>query len=94
MKLSSATVEGIKEFFRTLILGMIIPIGSTIGIIKAGVNVDLGTFGIQWNLALAILVSGFLGSLQVALPKALDKWLHKNSVSTPLDLTRLDSLKE
>jgi hypothetical protein len=94
MKLPEAVVEGIKEFIRTFILGMLIPIGAALGVIQAGINVELGTFLIQWNLALAVLASGAVGSLNTAIASAFDKWLHEKEIKTPLDLKSLDVLKK
>lgn len=87
-----ALLEGVKELIRTVILGMVIPVGAVLIVIKAGINVDLGTFLIPWNIAGAILASGFIGSLQTAIPSAVDKWLHKSDVKSPLDLRGLDTI--
>lgn len=88
-----AVVEGLKEFIRTLLLGMLPVFGAVLLFIKSGINIEVGTFNINWMIAVAMLVSGFLGVFQTALMSAADKWLHKTGVETPLDLKALDSLK-
>lgn len=87
-------VEGIKELTRTFILGMIPVLVGVLAIIKAGINVELGTFIIQWNVALAVLVAGVIGVIQTAIMSGIDKWLHENDVKTPLDLRGLDRLAD
>lgn len=87
-----ALLESAKEFVRTMGLGMLIPVGAALGVVKQGIDVELGTFLIQWNVSGAILVAGFVGALQVAIPSAVDKWLHKKNVETPFDLKIMDKM--
>lgn len=88
-----AFISAVQEFLRTIALGMIPVIGGILLFIKSGINVEVGTFNINWMICLAMLVYGFIGVFQTALMSAADKWLHKAGVETPLDLKVLDSLK-
>lgn len=94
MKFSASVVEGIKEFIRTILLGEIPVLIAVLAIVKAGINIDIGLFLIQWNVALAAFVAGTIGVIQTSGMSALDKWLHLEDVKTPLDLKSLDSLKK
>lgn len=87
-------VSSVQEGLRTFIIGEIFVVIAVLGIIKAGINVELGTFVIAWNVAGAVAASASIVNLQTAIGSALDKFLHKNDVSTPLDLKFMDSLKK
>lgn len=92
MSLSKPVIEGFKEFIRTMILGFVPVIGAILLFIKSGINVEVGSFNINWMIALAMLISGFIGIVQTAIMSGFDKWLHENDVKTPLDLRGMDSL--
>lgn len=92
MSFSQPVIEGFKEFVRTMILGLVPVVGAILLFIKSGINVEVGSFNINWMIALAMLVSGFIGVMQTAIMSAFDKWLHKIDVRTPLDLRGMDSL--
>lgn len=94
MNLSEPLVEAVKQFLRTIVLGMIPVIGAILLFIKSGINVEVGSFNINWAIALAMLVSGFISVVQTSLMSALDKWLHEKDIKTPLDLRSLDVLKK
>lgn len=94
MNLSKPLVEAIKEFARTFILGEIMVLIAVLGIVKSGINVEIGTFVVQWNVALATFASSTIGVVMTALPSAVDKWLHEKDVKTPLDLKSFDALKK
>lgn len=87
-----AVLEGVKEFIRTFILGMVVPIGATLVIINNGINVVVGGFNINWLLAASILASGAVSALNTSFMSAIDKWAHKMEFKTPLDLTAMDKL--
>lgn len=87
------TIEALKELIRTFILGELLVLIGVLGVIYSGINQQLGTFVIEWNVALAVLVGGSITNLQTALAAAVDKFLHEHDVKTPLDLRGLDSLK-
>lgn len=93
MKFSEPVVEGIKQFIRTVFLGEIPVLIAVLAVIKGGINIDIGTFIIPWNIALAAFVAGTISVLQTSGMSALDKWIHLEDIKTPLDLTSLDSLK-
>ena len=86
-------IAAIQEGLRTFLIASIFVLIGTLGIVKGGINVELGTFVIEWNLALAFAVSGTITNIQTALGSALDKFLHKIGVETPLDLKSLDKFK-
>lgn len=94
MKFSTELVESFKEGLRTFIGGELWTIVAVLGVIIAGINKELGTFLIQWNVALAILVADTAINLRTAISSAADKWLHEKDVRTVLDLRGLDTLKE
>ena len=94
MKLSKELTEAVKELIRTFILGEIPVLIAILGVIKSGIDTEVGGFFVKWILVLAILTAGTLGVLQTALMSALDKWLHEKDVKTPLDLKSLDILKK
>ena len=91
--MSNALTEAIKEFIRTLLLGEIPAVIATLGAMKSGIDAELGTFVVEWTLVGAVFVSYTIVNVQTALVRALDKYIHKNGIKTPLDLTSLDSLK-
>lgn len=91
--MSKELVSALQEFLRTFLLGLFIPLGATLLVVKNGINIEVGGFDINWLLALSIFVSGVISSLQVAVMSAADKYLHKKGVETPLDFKSLDSLK-
>lgn len=90
--MSKQLVEALKEFIRTFVGGEILTLGEVIGVISMGINKELGTFGIQWNVAMAWLAVGTLANLKVGLTSAIDKWLHESDIKTPMDLKSLDTL--
>lgn len=92
--MSDQLVEALKEFIRTLILGMIPVASGVVLFIKSGIDVEVGTFNINWIIAWAMTVAGFLGVVQTSMMSALDKFLHESKVKTPLDLKPLDALKK
>lgn len=92
--MSNELVEAVKEFLRTFMLGEIPVLSAILLFIKSGINVEVGTFNINWIVALAMLVSGTIGVFQTALMSAGDKWLHEKDVRTVLDLKGLDALKK
>lgn len=92
--MSKAVVEALKEFIRTLVLGMIPVLVGALAIVKLGIDVEVGGFSIRWILVLAVLASGFVSVVQTALMSAGDKWLHSNDIKTILDLKSMDSLKK
>lgn len=87
-------VSAIQEFLRTLIIGEIFVLMEILGIIYLGINQELGTFIIQWNVALAVFVAQTVLLVKVSLGSALDEYLHKQGIQTPLDLQSLDALKK
>ena len=94
MNISNEIVEAIKEFLRTFMLGEIPVLSAILLFIKSGINVEVGTFNINWIVAAAMLASGTIGVFQTALMSAADKWLHEKDVRTVLDLKGLDVLKK
>ncbi len=92
--MSEAKVEALKQFIRTFILGEVWTIAAVLTVIATGINKELGTFMIPWNVALAIFVAETIVNLKTAITSGADKWLHTKDVSTPLDLRSLDSLKK
>lgn len=92
--MSNQLVEALKEFLRTIILGEIPILGGILLFIKSGIDITVGTFNINWMIALAMFVSGTIGVVQTALMSAADKWLHVNDVKTVLDLEGLNRLKQ
>jgi len=90
--MSKELTEAVKEFVRTFSIGEVLTIIGVLGIIAAGINKELGTFVIQWNVAGALLVADSIVNIKTALGRALDKWLHEKDVRSPFDLRGLDSL--
>ena len=93
MKLSEEAVGAIQEFLRTLVIGELFTLMAVLTIMASGINKELGTFVIEWNIALAVFVGDTLVNLKVALGSAIDKFLHKSGVETPLDMKALDFKK-
>ena len=71
-------------------MGVILGLVSVIGIILAGINKELGTFAIEWNVALATFTVEVLVTVKLALASGVDKWFHKKGVETPLNFKVLD----
>lgn len=94
ISLQPETLEALKEFVRTLILGLIPAVVAAIKIIQMGIDTETGSFAIQWGVAAAVLVSGALTVLQTAALKGVDKWLHQHGITTPLNLRSMDVLAE
>lgn len=92
--MKTQTVEALKEFVRTFVLGLIPGVVAAIAVINNGINTDTGEFNIMWTVVVAVLVSNILTVFQTALLKAADKWLHKHGVETALDMKALDRLSE
>ncbi len=86
-------VSALQEFFRTFVLGMVVPVGAFLLVIKSGINIEVGGFVINWLLAWSVLASGAISALHTSLLSAVDKYLHKSGVETPLDFKGLDNLK-
>lgn len=86
-------ISAIQEGMRTFVIGEIFVLIAVLGVVKSGINTELGTFIIAWNVAGAVLASGSIVNLQTALGSAIDKFLHKSGVQTPLDFKSLDNLK-
>lgn len=82
--------SALQEFLRTLSMGIILGLVSVIGIVLAGINKELGTFAIEWNVALATFVVEVLVTAKLALASGVDKWFHKKGVETPLNFKGLD----
>jgi len=93
MKLSPEVVSAVQEFLRTLVIGELFTLMAVITIVVSGINRELGTFGIEWNIALAVFIADTLVNLKVALGSSIDKFLHKSGVETPLDMKVLDYKK-
>jgi len=91
--MNKETVSALQEFLRTIAMGEIIILSEVLGIIYLGINQELGTFVINWNVALAVFVGQNVFNLKMALLSASDKWFHKKGMSTFLDMKSLDSLK-
>lgn len=94
MKLSTQFVEALKEFLRTVVLGLVPALVASLGIIWNGIDTDAGTFDIAWNLVAAVFAANAIVVFQTSLMSALDKFLHKNKIETPLDFKSLDALKK
>lgn len=92
-KLSPEFVSALQEFLRTFVLGMVTPLGAALLIIKSGINVEVGGFNINWLLAGSILLSGSIGTFHTSLLSAIDKYVHKVGISTPMDFKSFDKLK-
>lgn len=92
-KLSPEFVSAVQEFLRTIAAGEILTLVTVLGIITAGINKELGTFMIEWNVAGAVFVAETIVVVKTALVKSVDKYIHKNGISTVLDIRALDSLK-
>lgn len=88
--MNKESLESLKEGLRTFLLGEIPVIIGVLAIIKSGINVELGTFIISWNVALASFIVGTIGVFQTALASAVDKWLHIKDIKTMFDLRGLD----
>ena len=91
-KFQPQTVEAIKEFVRTLILGLIPAVVAALGVISTGISTETGVFNIPWGIVIAVLAVDVIAVTKTALMSAGDKWLHAHDVETVLDLTSLDSL--
>lgn len=87
-------VEAIKELLRTWALAIIAALVVAIGMVVQGISTSTGEFAINWPVVVAIVATGALTGLQTAIASAVDKFLHKSGVETPLDLESLDSLKK
>ncbi len=85
-------IEALKEFTRTFLLGIIPVLSGIILFIRSGINVEFGSFNINWAIVLAMLVAGALGVLQTAIMSAADKWIHEKDIKTVFDLTSFDKL--
>ena len=86
------TVEAIKEFLRTLILGLLPSLAAALGVIAIGIDTQAGTFHIKWAVVLAVLAVDAIAVIKTSLMSAADRWLHENKVEYPLDLRSLDKL--
>lgn len=86
-------ISAIQEFLRTWVLGIIPGLIGAIGVVIAGIDTEVGGVRINWILAGSILAVQTLSSLQTAIMSAVDKFIHKSGISTPLDFKSLDSLK-
>lgn len=91
--MSKEFISALQEFLRTFIQGMVVPFGAAVTIIAKGINTDVGGFNVNWLLVSSILAVGALYALQTGIVSAIDKWLHKKGVETPLDFKSLDGLK-
>jgi type IV secretory pathway VirB2 component (pilin) len=92
-RLSPEMLSAVQEFLRTLVLGEIFTFLAVITIIAAGINRELGTFVIEWNVALAVFVADTLVNLKTSIASAVDKYMHKSGVKTVLDFKGLDTFK-
>jgi len=90
--LSEAMTEALKEFIRNFIIGEIVTLTEVLGIIYLGINQDLGTFMIKWNVAGAVFAGQSIYLIKMCLLTALDKFGHEKKIKTPLDLRPLDAL--
>lgn len=68
--MKQASLEALKEFFRTGILGSLV---TAILTATQGINVEAGSFEINWN----ILVAAFAFSVLTALARAIDRFIHE-----------------
>lgn len=87
-------ISALQEFLRTFVFGMVVPVGAFLLVIKSGINVEVGGFNINWLLGASVLASGAISALNTAIVSAVDKFIHKNGISTPLDFKALDDLKK
>lgn len=86
-------VSALQEGLRTFIIAEILTIIVVLGIIVSGINRELGTFLIEWNIALAVLVADTVVNLRTSIARGLEKFIYKSGVETPLNLKSLDGLK-
>lgn len=86
-------ISAFQQFLRIFILGEIAVFLTVLGVIAGGINTELGTFMIEWNVAGAVAVVETIAAFKIATASAIDKFIHKSGVSTPLDFKGLDGLK-
>lgn len=91
--MNTELIESIKEAIRTFSIGEILTVIGVLGIIASGINKELGTFIIQWNVALAFFAFETIVNVKTALGRALDKYIHESGTKTLFDLKGLDTLK-
>lgn len=86
-------VSALQEGLRTFLIAEILTIVVVLGIIVAGINKELGTFVIEWNVALAVLVADTIINLRTGIARGIEKYLYKSGIDSPLNLKALDNLK-
>jgi len=86
-------ISALQEGLRTFLISEIVTIVVVLGIIAAGINRELGTFLIEWNIALAVLVADSIINLRTGIARGVEKFLYKSGIDSPLNLTSLDNLK-
>lgn len=86
-------VSALQEGLRTFLIAEILTVVVVLGIIVAGINKELGTFVIEWNVALAVLVADSIINLRTGIARGIEKYLYKSGIDSPLNLKALDGLK-
>ena len=92
--MSTEFVSALQELIRTWIQGMVVPVGASLIIIARGIDTEVGGFNINWLLAVSVLASGAIYSLNTAIVSAVDKYFHKKGVETVLDIKVMYQLKK
>lgn len=85
-------ISALQEGLRTFIIAEILTIVVVLGIIVSGINKELGTFIIEWNVALAVLVADSIVNLRTAIARGIEKYIYKSGVDSPLNLKTLERL--
>lgn len=92
--MNKQSVSAIQQFVRVVALGGVATLITVLGIISAGIDTELGTFIIRWNVVSAVAAVEMIAVVKVALASAVDKFLHESGIETPFDIKILDSLKK
>jgi hypothetical protein len=86
-------ISALQEGLRTFIIAEILTLVVVLGIVVAGINKELGTFLIEWNVALAVLVADTIINLRTAIARGVEKYIYKSGIDSPLNLKALEKLK-
>lgn len=91
--MSDELVSALQTFLRSIVIGLLMTTITILGIAMSGVDKDTGAISINWAVIRAVFFVEMAVVVRNAIPSAIDRYLHKSGIKTPLDMEGLDQLR-
>lgn len=92
--MSDELVSALQTFLRSVVIGLLMTTIVILGVAMSGINKDTGEISINWAVIKAIFFVEMIVVVRNAIPAAIDRYLHKSGIETPLNMKGLDQLRD